>query len=378
VTLVAVSKTVPAARVQAAVAAGLVVLGENRVQEAAVKIPEVVGAAWHLLGSLQANKARRAVELFDVLEAVGSLELARRLDRIAGEVRPGRPLPVLLQVNVADDPAKSGFDEAGVAAAIAELVALPCLRVDGLMTIGRLVPTPEAARPTFRALRELSSRLRAAEPRLGPALSMGMSDDYAVAVEEGATIVRVGRQPSLDAGGVGPHGLRAALRRRVRHAPLGADAGADPRDVDRPARDQPGIEAAVPDDRAAARSAASAAAQDRRLRRGAGPHAGRARPALAADPVTGQGAARISVRLTPRGGADRVDGVVDGVLRVRVAAPAVDGAANRAMLRLLADELGVPRGAVSLVVGAGNRSKVVEVDGVDPSAVAARWPGLRG
>ena len=94
--------------------------------------------------------------------------------------------------------------------------------------------------------------------------------------------------------------------------------------------------------------------------------------------MTGQGAARISVRLTPRGGADRVDGVVDGVLRVRVAAPAVDGAANRAMLRLLADELGVPRGAVSLVVGAGNRSKVVEVDGVDPSAVAARWPGLRG
>jgi uncharacterized protein YggU (UPF0235/DUF167 family) len=89
-------------------------------------------------------------------------------------------------------------------------------------------------------------------------------------------------------------------------------------------------------------------------------------------------AARIPVRLTPRGGADRLDGVADGVLRVRVAAPAVEGAANKALLRLLADELGVPRGAVRVSVGATSRTKVVEVDGVDPAAVAARWPGLRG
>ncbi len=192
-TLVAVSKTVPAGRVRAAVAAGLVELGENRVQEAAAKVPEVTGARWHLLGPLQANKARRAVELFDVFEAVGSLGLALRLDRIAGEVRPGRPLPVLLQVNVADDPAKAGFDEAAAAAALPALAALPNLRLDGLMTIGRLVREPEQARPTFRALRSLSERLRAFEPALGPALSMGMSDDFEVAVEEGATIVRVGR-----------------------------------------------------------------------------------------------------------------------------------------------------------------------------------------
>ena len=193
VTLVAVSKTVAAVRVRAAVAAGLTVLGENRVQEAAAKILEVPGARWHLLGPLQANKARRAVELFDVLEAVGSLELAQRLDRVAGELRPGRPLPVLLQVNVAGDPSKSGFDEPGVEAALPQLASLAGLRLDGLMTIGRLVPAAEEARPTFRALRELSARLRASEPRLGPALSMGMSDDYEVAVEEGATIVRVGR-----------------------------------------------------------------------------------------------------------------------------------------------------------------------------------------
>lgn len=192
-TLVAVSKTVPAERVRAAVAAGLTVLGENRVQEGVAKAAEVAGAAWHLLGPLQANKARRAVETFDVLEAVGSLELARRLSRIADEVRPGRPLPVLLQVNVADDPAKSGFDEAAAEASLTELASLTGLRLEGLMTIGRQVATAEEARPTFRALRELSERLRAREPRLGAALSMGMSDDFEVAVEEGATIIRVGR-----------------------------------------------------------------------------------------------------------------------------------------------------------------------------------------
>jgi len=193
VTLVAVSKTVPAERLRAAVAAGHRVLGENRVQEAAAKIPAVAGASWHLVGPLQANKARRAVELFDVLEAVHSLDLARRLDRIAGELRPGRPLPVLLEVNVDADPAKAGFLPDAVGAALPELARLPNLRIDGLMTIGRLVGTPEEARATFIALRELGARLRAAHPGLGSELSMGMTDDFEVAVEEGATIVRVGR-----------------------------------------------------------------------------------------------------------------------------------------------------------------------------------------
>ncbi len=193
VTLVAVSKTVPADRIRAAVAAGLDVLGENRVQEAAGKIPAIEGATWHLVGPLQSNKARRAVELFDVIESVGSVELAGRLDRIAGEVRPGRPLPVLLQVNVADDPAKAGFDEDSVATALPALLQLANLRLDGLMTIGRLVAEAEAARPTFAALRDLSGRLRARWPGLGHGLSMGMTDDYEVAIEEGATIVRVGR-----------------------------------------------------------------------------------------------------------------------------------------------------------------------------------------
>jgi len=193
VALVAVSKTVPAARVRAAIEAGLDVLGENRVQEAAGKIPEVGAGSWHLVGPLQSNKARRAVELFDVVESVDSLGLAQRLDRIAAEVRPGRPLPVLLQVNVAGDPAKAGFTPDEVTAAVAELGALPNLRVEGLMTIGRLEASAEASRPTFRALAALSRALREAHEGLGPVLSMGMTDDFEVAVEEGATIVRVGR-----------------------------------------------------------------------------------------------------------------------------------------------------------------------------------------
>ena len=193
VTLVAVSKTVPADRLRAAVAAGYDLLGENRVQEAEAKAPEVPGPAWHLVGPLQSNKARRAVELFDVIQSVHELDLARRLDRLAGEP-PGRtPLKVLLQVNVDRDPAKAGFDPDALEAATRELDACRAIDVRGLMTIGRLVGDPAEARPTFAALRELSARLRDRWPRLGPELSMGMSDDFEVAVEEGATIVRVGR-----------------------------------------------------------------------------------------------------------------------------------------------------------------------------------------
>jgi len=193
VTLVAVSKTVGASRLRAAVAAGLVTLGENRVQEAEAKIPAVPGARWHLVGPLQANKARRAVALFDVIESIDALALAVRLDRLAGELRPGRPLPVLVEVNVDADPAKAGFEPLNLADALPALARLPNLELRGLMTVGRLAPTAEDARSTFRALRTLAAEMRAANPVLGPELSMGMSDDYAVAVEEGATIVRVGR-----------------------------------------------------------------------------------------------------------------------------------------------------------------------------------------
>jgi PLP dependent protein len=192
VELVAVSKTVDAARLTAAVEAGITVLGENRVQEAESKVDAVPGATWHLVGPLQSNKARRAMALFSGIETVDSVDLARRVDGIAR--RDGRPpYPVLLQVNVDRDPAKSGFDADVLERTLGALDALTGLRYVGLMTVGRLTHEAAAARPTFAALQRLSERLRLSWPRLGPALSMGMTDDFEVAVEEGATIVRIGR-----------------------------------------------------------------------------------------------------------------------------------------------------------------------------------------
>jgi len=192
VRLVAVSKTVPVERVRAAIAAGLTVLGENRVQDGEAKRPLAPGATWHLIGPLQSNKARRAIEAFDVIESVDSIELAARLSRLAVEL--GRaPLPALLQVNVDDDPAKAGFEPDAIERLLPTVLDLPGIRIDGLMTVGRLAGSADAARPTFVALRRLSERLRAGHRRLGPELSMGMSDDFEIAVEEGATIVRVGR-----------------------------------------------------------------------------------------------------------------------------------------------------------------------------------------
>jgi pyridoxal phosphate enzyme (YggS family) len=190
--LLAVSKTIPAEALRDAVTAGLDLLGENRVQEALAKAPHVPGARWQLVGPLQANKARKAVERFESIQSVDSFALAERLDRLVAEVRPGRRYPVLLQVNVDDDPAKAGFDAEALEGVIGRVAGLEHLEVRGLMTIGRLVDDPEDARPTFRRLRTLSERHRG-RAALGPELSMGMTDDFEVAVEEGATIVRVGR-----------------------------------------------------------------------------------------------------------------------------------------------------------------------------------------
>jgi pyridoxal phosphate enzyme (YggS family) len=194
VTLVAVSKTVDPDRLRDAVAAGVTTLGENRVQETEAKVDQVEGATWHLVGPLQSNKARRALEVFDVIETIDSVALAERLDRIVRETRGDLARqPVLLQVNVDADPSKVGFAPMDLPVALDRLSTLDALDLRGLMTVGRLVDSAEAARPTFGALRELAERLRAASPTLGPELSMGMTDDFEVAVEEGATIVRVGR-----------------------------------------------------------------------------------------------------------------------------------------------------------------------------------------
>ena len=186
-----------AERLAAAVGAGLRILGENRVQEAEAKAAVVDGATWHLVGPLQSNNAKRALATFAVIESVDSVELAERLDRLAADVRPGERVPVLLEVNVDNDAAKAGFDPAALSGALPRLATFSRLELRGLMTVGRLVARAEEARPTFVALRELSERLRAATggagSALGPALSMGMSDDFPIAIEEGATIVRVGR-----------------------------------------------------------------------------------------------------------------------------------------------------------------------------------------
>ena len=193
--LVAITKKWPLERMRLIQAAGHDTLGENRVQEAADKIPALEPATWHLVGHLQKNKAAKAIELFDVVESVDSVALATRLDRLVGErgSLAGGPLPVYLQVNVDEDPAKAGFDPMALEGELGDVLGLPNLRVDGLMTVGFYTGGGDAARPTFARLRELSERLRATDERLGSGLSMGMTDDYEIAIEEGSTLVRVGR-----------------------------------------------------------------------------------------------------------------------------------------------------------------------------------------
>lgn len=193
VTLVAVTKTFPAELARLAVAAGVVDLGENRVQEAAAKAVAVSGARWHLIGPLQRNKVRTALATFAVIHTVDRPELAERLAAVVAELRPGGPpLPVLLEVNLGREPQKAGVLPEHAGALLAVAAALPQLAVEGLMAIPPWADDPEASRAPFRALAVLRRRL---EDQLGaalPQLSMGMSHDFHVAVEEGATLVRVG------------------------------------------------------------------------------------------------------------------------------------------------------------------------------------------
>jgi pyridoxal phosphate enzyme (YggS family) len=192
VTILPVTKTVDAERLRAALSLGLDRFGENRVREAADKAPSLPEAHWELVGHLQSNKTAHAVELFEAIHSVDSVEIATRVGRIAME-RGRSPYPIYLQVNVDADPAKSGFAPADLRQNARRLVATDGITVVGLMTVGRLVASPEEARPTFRALRRLSDGLRSETPQIGAGLSMGMSDDFEVAVEEGATVVRLGR-----------------------------------------------------------------------------------------------------------------------------------------------------------------------------------------
>ena len=193
VQLVAVTKTVGPERIREAVACGLRVFGENRVQEARAKVSEVPGVSWHLIGSLQRNKVKEALRLFEVIHSVDSVGLAEELSRRSME-RGTRRAEVLLQVNISQEPQKHGVAPEEAERVVGAVLELQGLRLRGLMGMAPLVETPEAARPSFRRLRELRDRLGEAFPEAGVCeLSMGMTDDFEVAIEEGATIVRVGR-----------------------------------------------------------------------------------------------------------------------------------------------------------------------------------------
>jgi pyridoxal phosphate enzyme (YggS family) len=193
ITLVAVSKTVPPERIKEAVAAGVAVLAENRVQEAREKI-EALGrlAQWHLVGHLQTNKAKLAVQLFDAIHSLDSMKLARELDRHAGVL--GKRAPCLVEVNQGGELTKSGLTEEGVLPFLREAAGLANIEILGLMSVPPFLEDPEGLRPYFRRLRALRDAAAAAGIaglRLEH-LSMGMSHDFEVAIEEGATMVRIG------------------------------------------------------------------------------------------------------------------------------------------------------------------------------------------
>lgn len=195
VKLVAISKTHPPSAITELIELGATDVGENRVQEAEAKVAEVGRdkVRWHLVGHLQANKARRAVSLFHVIHSLDSIDLAQRLDRLCEEKQRER-LSVLIQVDLGHEETKSGIEEAALGQLTESLASLPRLELIGLMTLPPFFDDPEHSRPFFRRLRELRDEL-AGQGVFGDRkgeLSMGMTHDFAVAIEEGATMVRIG------------------------------------------------------------------------------------------------------------------------------------------------------------------------------------------
>ena len=193
VTLVAVSKTVGVDVIRRAIEAGVTIFGESYLQEARTKIPQITAPVrWDFIGHLQRNKVRHAVGLFEMIHSVDSLPLAQEINLAAG--KRGKKARILVEVNVSGERTKSGIDPQGAGSLIQELMSLPHLSVEGLMTMAPYSDNPEDARPCFTALKRLQDALN---ERHGPALtlkelSMGMSSDFEVAVEEGSTMVRIG------------------------------------------------------------------------------------------------------------------------------------------------------------------------------------------
>ena len=193
VTLLAVTKSHPPEVVQAAAKLGLIFFGENKMQEAKAKMPLCPGnLRWHMIGHLQSNKCRDAVELFKMIQSVDSLSLAQEINKRAEQA--ARTLPVLMEVNVAGEASKFGYQPEQLLAELKELNALPRIEIHGLMTVPPWSPEAEKTRPHFRRLREVKAQC---EQILGaplPDLSMGMSGDFEIAIEEGATMVRIGTE----------------------------------------------------------------------------------------------------------------------------------------------------------------------------------------
>ena len=191
VTLLAVSKGMPPEVVREAANCGLTMFGESKVQEAKAKIPLCPGRLrWQMIGHLQSNKCRDAVHFFEMIQSVDSLELAQEINKWSD--KQAKTMPILLEVNLAGESTKFGFKPEQVLEELESINSLPKIEVHGLMTIAPWTPEPEKVRPIFRQLRELKTRC---EEKLGvplPHLSMGMSGDFEVAIEEGATIVRIG------------------------------------------------------------------------------------------------------------------------------------------------------------------------------------------
>lgn len=186
VTLVAITKTVLPEKIVQAFGAGVCHFGENRVQEAESKLADLMGlraqSKWHMVGHLQTNKAKTALHLFDIIQSVDSLRLAEHLSR-----HVEKTVPILLEVNVAGEETKGGFAPDEIGQAVKEIEKLPGIKLEGLMTVAPWVNDPEDIRPVFARLRQIRDGLRLKE------LSMGMTDDFEVAIEEGATLIRVGR-----------------------------------------------------------------------------------------------------------------------------------------------------------------------------------------
>jgi pyridoxal phosphate enzyme (YggS family) len=191
VTLLAVSKTHPPETIRTAVECGQWLFGENKIQEAKAKIPLCPGKArWQFIGHLQSNKVRDAVELFELIQGVDSLNIAKEISKRAEQA--GKTMPILLEVSVAGEGSKFGYAPEQLLAELNELNALPRVEVHGLMAIPPFTPVPEKARPYFQKLRELKTECEKVLGAPLPQLSMGMSGDFEVAIEEGATMVRVG------------------------------------------------------------------------------------------------------------------------------------------------------------------------------------------